>query len=69
MEGRIQPSWASGARVPTKDLKDKIHLDPRVARICCGHTVEPRLAEILDPSGPSLFVPVWRCPYCRRATS
>jgi hypothetical protein len=69
MEGRIQPSWASGARVPTKDLEDKILLDPRVARVCCGRTIEPYLAEIRDYSGPSLFVSVWRCPHCGRVTS
>ncbi len=51
------------------DLKENITLDPRAIRVCCGHAIEPHLAEMRDPSGPSLFVSVWRCPYCGRASS
>jgi hypothetical protein len=51
------------------DLKENISLDPRAIRVCCGQAIEPRLAEIRDHSGATLFVSVWRCPYCDRATS
>ncbi len=62
----------SGVRstgVRQDDLKSTIHLGPRALRVCCGHAIEPRLAEIRDHSGPTIFVSVWRCPYCGRATS
>jgi hypothetical protein len=71
MEGRIHselPSWAGGAGVATKNLEEKIHLDPRVTQVCCGHTIEPYLAEIRTSSGSMLFVTVWRCPGCGRVT-
>ncbi len=72
MERRIQSeqgSWVDGVGVPRGNLLDKIHLDPRVTQVCCGHTIEPYLAEIREYSGPSLFVSVWRCPHCGRVTS
>ena len=46
------------------DLKENISLDARAMRVCCGHAIEPYVAEMRDPSGPSLFVSVWRCPRC-----
>ncbi len=70
MEGRIheQRSWTGGPRVPTKSLEEKIYLDPRVTQVCCGHTIEPYLAEIRKSSGSILFVSVWRCPGCGQVT-
>jgi len=51
------------------ELDKKIRVDPRAIRVCCGRAIEPRLAEIRDHSGPTVFVSVWRCPYCGRASS
>ncbi len=56
------------ARVPLDDLSKKIRVDPRAVRLCCGRDVQPRLAEIRDSDGASLFVSVWWCPRCDRAT-
>ncbi len=60
---------AASSRIARENLSEVIRIDPRTARFCCGHVVEPHLAEIRDPSGPSLFVSVWRCAYCGRASS
>ena len=50
-------------------LQEKFSPDPRATRICCGHAVEPHLAEVRDSRGSKLFVSVWRCPRCARVTS
>ena len=71
MEGRIQReqlSWAGGVGVPRENLVEKNRLDPRVTRVCCGHTIEPYLAELRKSSGSTLFVSVWRCPHCGQVT-
>jgi len=51
------------------ELEKQIRVDPRAMRACCGYAIEPRLAELRDPSGRIVFVSVWRCAYCGRATS
>jgi hypothetical protein len=35
-------------------------------RVCCGNFIVPRLAELADPVGQTLFVTVWHCPRCGR---
>lgn len=64
-----RPPLAAGFRIAQKALSEVIRVDPRSIRVCCGHAVEPYLAEMRDPSATTYFVSVWRCPYCGRATS
>ena len=64
-----EPVGAGSTGVRQGDLERAMHLDPRAIRVCCGHAVEPYLAEIRDPSATTYFVSVWRCPYCGRSTS
>jgi|GEM_PF-3571897 len=59
---------AAGTRVSRESLDQKIYLDPRAIRVCCGHGIEPYLGEIRDSLGPSLYVSVWRCPHCGQVT-
>ena len=35
---------------------------------CCGVPMEPELAQARDREGRTLYVTVWRCPRCNRAT-
>ena len=51
------------------ELYEKLRTDPRLIRICCGRAIEPQLAETRQSSGTTLFISVWRCPSCGRATS
>ncbi len=46
----------------------QVDLDPRLLRVCCGHPIAPRLAEIRQPGERILFVTVWHCPNCNRVT-
>ena len=64
-----RPPLAAGFRIAQKALSEVIRVDPRSIRFCCGHPIEPHLAEIREYSGPSLFMSVWRCPHCGRVTS
>ena len=63
------PPGVGSTGVRQDDLKGTIHVDPRAIRVCCGHPIEPHLVEIRSLSTASLFVSVWRCPHCGRATS
>ena len=59
---------AAVIRMPHENLDEKVCLDPRAIRVCCGHGIEPYLGEIRDSLGPSLYVSVWRCPHCGQVT-
>ncbi len=61
--GTSPATWEVGPAVePQADL------DPRLLRVCCGHPIAPRLAEIGRPGERTLFVAVWQCPKCNRVT-
>lgn len=71
MHGETRKGELAGmqsGRVAGAHLGREIPMDPRAIRVCCGHTIEPYLAEMQDPSGSSLFVSVWGCPHCGRTT-
>ncbi len=54
---------------PGRGVEPQAELDPRLLRVCCGHPIAPRLAEIRRPGKRTLFVTVWQCPICNRITS
>ncbi len=71
MQGKVQGTKSDTAgrgEISKDNLTEKMLLDPRAIRVCCGHPIEPRLAEIRNLSGSTLFVSVWRCPFCDRVT-
>jgi len=39
-----------------------------LTRTCCGHNIEPRLAEARDDLGQAFFATVWYCPICGKTT-
>ncbi len=52
----------------TGGVEPQAELDPRLLRVCCGHSIAPRLAEIRRLGERVLFVTVWQCPNCNRVT-
>jgi hypothetical protein len=40
--------------------------DPRTLKVCCGNSIAPRMAELRQPGGQTIFVTVWQCPVCKR---
>jgi hypothetical protein len=63
-----QMRYPMGAGAGEPSSMPELNLDVRTTRVCCGKTIEPRLAEIRDDSGSLLFVTVWHCPSCRKVT-
>ncbi len=59
----------AGIQQTGRGVEPQAELDPRLLRVCCGHPIAPRLAEIRRPGGRILFVTVWQCPICNRVTS
>ncbi len=53
---------------PGHGVEPQADLDPRLLRVCCGHSIAPRLAEMRRPGERILFVSVWQCPNCNRVT-
>ncbi len=51
-----------------RGVEPQAELDPKLLRVCCGHPIAPRLAEIRRPGERILFVTVWQCPHCNRVT-
>ncbi|MFQ5737727.1 MAG: hypothetical protein ACE5JX_01840 [Acidobacteriota bacterium] len=46
----------------------RVRIEQGLTRICCGSLIEPRLAEIRDRFGQTLFAAVCRCPTCGQVT-
>jgi hypothetical protein len=44
----------------------EVRPDTGLTRVCCGTMIRPRLAEIPDQFGQTLFVAVWPCTRCGR---
>ncbi len=49
---------AAGSRIAEENLSEAMRIDPRVTRFCCGHAIEPHLAEIRNASATTYFVSV-----------
>ncbi len=58
----------AGIQEPGRGAEPQVDLDPRLLRVCCGHVIAPRLAEIRRSGERTLFVTVWQCPNCNRVT-
>ncbi len=58
----------AGTQEAGRGVEPQADLDPRLLRVCCGHPIAPRLAEIRRAGERTLFVTVWQFANCNRVT-